>query len=149
MLRRILDHVRVPSIGHGLLPRWVTCALLYSLGRFTDAFVACNAKVLTVYERQTRLSRNFLEGARKKRMSYTPRGLYEAWRDLDAARKVYFGTLVGLAISVRAACLSIVLAALIQVVYSRHHTVLWFTSISCVVRLLWNAGRFPQVPPRG
>ena len=46
------------------------------------------------------MTRNFLEGVRKKRISYTPRGLLEAWLDLDAARKVYLGTLVGLTISV-------------------------------------------------
>lgn len=62
-------------------------------------FQACNAKVLTAYESQRRLTRNFLEGARKKRVTYTPQGLYEAWRGIDAARKVYLGTLIGLAIS--------------------------------------------------
>jgi hypothetical protein len=46
------------------------------------------------------MTRNFLEGARRKRISYTPLGLYEAWRDLDAAKKVYFGTLVGLVVTV-------------------------------------------------
>jgi hypothetical protein len=46
------------------------------------------------------MTRNFLEGARRKRISYTPLGLYEAWRDLNAAKKVYFGTLVGLVLSV-------------------------------------------------
>jgi hypothetical protein len=46
------------------------------------------------------MTRNFLEGARRKRVSYTPRGLYEEWRDLDAARKVYLGTYVGLVVSV-------------------------------------------------
>ncbi|EUC39131.1 hypothetical protein COCCADRAFT_31859 [Bipolaris zeicola 26-R-13] len=75
---------------------WIMSVFLPSGMAF---FQACNAKVLTVYERQNRLTRNFLEGARKKRISYTPRGLYEAWRDLDAAKKVYFGTLAGLAIS--------------------------------------------------
>ena len=66
----------------------------------TKSFLACNAKVLTAYESQRRMTRNFLEGARRKRISYTPLGLYEAWRDLDAAKKVYFGTLVGLVLSV-------------------------------------------------
>jgi hypothetical protein len=56
--------------------------------------------VLTAYESQRRMTRNFLEGARRKRISYTPLGLYQAWRDLDAAKKVYFGTLAGLVLSV-------------------------------------------------
>ena len=50
------------------------------------------------------MTRNFLEGARRKRISYTPRGLIEAWFDLDAAKKVYIGTLVGLTISVCILC---------------------------------------------
>lgn len=62
---------------------------------------ACNAKVLTAYESQRRLARNFLEGSRKKRVSFTPRGLYEAWIDLSAAQQVYVTTLVGLVVSVR------------------------------------------------
>lgn len=55
---------------------------------------------MTAYETQTRLTRNFLEGARRKRISYTPRGLWEAWCSLDAAMRVYIGTLVGLVTSV-------------------------------------------------
>jgi len=55
--------------------------------------------VLTAYESQNRLRRNFLEGARKKRISYTPKGLWEAWLSLDAACKVYVGTIAGLVIS--------------------------------------------------
>jgi hypothetical protein len=62
---------------------------------------ACNARVLTAYESQRRLTRNFLEGARRKRLSYTPRGLWDAWIELDAAKKVYVGTVLGLIISVR------------------------------------------------
>ncbi|KAI4618142.1 uncharacterized protein J4E87_008152 [Alternaria ethzedia] len=75
---------------------WIMSVFLPSGMAF---FQACNAKVLTAYESQRRMTRNFLEGARKKRMSYTPLGLLEAWRDLDAAKKVYFGTLVGLVLS--------------------------------------------------
>ncbi|CAO2652563.1 Nn.00g008460.m01.CDS01 [Neocucurbitaria sp. VM-36] len=71
---------------------WIMSVFLPSGMAF---FQACNAKVLTAYESQRRLRRNFLEGARKKRVSYTPRGLYDAWRGLDAARKVYLGTLIG------------------------------------------------------
>jgi len=63
-------------------------------------FQACNAKVLTAYESQRRMTRNFLEGSRKKNISYAPRGLYQAWTDLDAAGQVYFWTLVGLVLSV-------------------------------------------------
>ncbi|KAF2828040.1 hypothetical protein CC86DRAFT_203503 [Ophiobolus disseminans] len=63
-------------------------------------FQACNARVLTAYESQRRLERNFLEGARKKRLSYTPRGLWEAWTDLDAAMKVYVGSIAGIVISI-------------------------------------------------
>jgi hypothetical protein len=55
--------------------------------------------VLTAYESQRRLTRNFLEGSRKKRIYYTPRGLFEAWRRLDAAKQVYLGTILGLVIS--------------------------------------------------
>ena len=62
---------------------------------------ACNARVLTAYESQRRMTRNFLEGARKERMSYTPAGLCRAWKNLDAASKVYVLTLMGLIISVR------------------------------------------------
>ncbi|KAF2024142.1 hypothetical protein EK21DRAFT_79323 [Setomelanomma holmii] len=62
-------------------------------------FQACNAKVLTAYESQRRLRRNFLEGARKKRLSYTLKGFWEAWVDLDAARKVYVGSICGMIIS--------------------------------------------------
>ncbi|OAG18441.1 hypothetical protein CC77DRAFT_190843 [Alternaria alternata] len=75
---------------------WIMSVFLPSGMAF---FQACNAKVLTAYESQRRMTRNFLEGARRKRISYTPLGLYEAWRDLDAAKKVYFGTLVGLVLS--------------------------------------------------
>lgn len=75
---------------------WIMSVFLPSGMAF---FQACNAKVLTAYESQRRLTRNFLEGARKKRVEFTPQGLYEAWRGIDAARKVYFGTLVGLAVS--------------------------------------------------
>jgi hypothetical protein len=56
--------------------------------------------VLTAYESQRRLTRNYLEGARRKRLSYTPMGLWEAWTDLDAAMKVYVGSIVGFAVSV-------------------------------------------------
>ncbi|KAH9872408.1 hypothetical protein IAQ61_005243 [Plenodomus lingam] len=63
-------------------------------------FQACNAKVLTAYESQRRLTRNFLEGSRKKHLSYTPRGLYQAWMGLDVTRQVYIATLVGLIVSV-------------------------------------------------
>lgn len=63
-------------------------------------FQACNAKVLNTYESQRRMTRNFLEGSRKKNTSYTPRGLYHAWMELDAAGQVYCWTLVGLVLSV-------------------------------------------------
>lgn len=56
--------------------------------------------MLTAYESQRRLTRNYLEGARKKRLSYTPMGLWEAWTDLDAAMKVYVGSIIGFAVSV-------------------------------------------------
>jgi hypothetical protein len=41
-----------------------------------------------------------LEGARKRRLTYTPSGLWQAWKDLDAATKVYIGSVVGFMISV-------------------------------------------------
>ncbi|KAF1927138.1 uncharacterized protein M421DRAFT_182368 [Didymella exigua CBS 183.55] len=62
-------------------------------------FQACNARVLTAYESQRRMTRNFLEGARKERMSFTPAGLCRAWMHLDAASKIYVLTLMGLIIS--------------------------------------------------
>ncbi|KAF2995234.1 hypothetical protein E8E13_002637 [Curvularia kusanoi] len=62
-------------------------------------FQACNARVLTAYESQRRMARNFLEGARKERISYTPAGLWRAWINLNAAIKVYVLTLVGLIVS--------------------------------------------------
>ncbi|KAH7080873.1 hypothetical protein FB567DRAFT_114530 [Paraphoma chrysanthemicola] len=62
-------------------------------------FQACNARVLSAYESQLRLRRDFLEGARKKRFSYTFKGLWEAWLDLDAAMKVYVGSVAGLVLS--------------------------------------------------
>lgn len=55
---------------------------------------------MKAYESQRRLQKDFLAGARKKRISYTPRGLVEAWMDLDAAAKVYAGTCIGLVTSV-------------------------------------------------
>ena len=61
---------------------------------------ACNARVLRAYEVQRRLQKDFLAGARKKRLSYTPRGLFEAWLALDASAKVRLGTCVGLVLSV-------------------------------------------------
>jgi hypothetical protein len=62
--------------------------------------VVCNARVLTAYESQRRLRRNYLEGARKKRLTYTLSGLWQAWKDLDAAMKVYVGSIVGFVITV-------------------------------------------------
>ncbi|ORY05914.1 hypothetical protein BCR34DRAFT_42185 [Clohesyomyces aquaticus] len=75
---------------------WIMSVFLPSGMAF---FQACNARVLTAYESQKRLRRNFLEGARKKRLQWTPRGLWEAWIELDAASKVYMGTVVGLVLS--------------------------------------------------
>lgn len=60
----------------------------------------CNARVLTAYESQRRLTRNYLEGARRRRLQYTPSGLWQAWGDLDAAKKVYVGSIAGFVISV-------------------------------------------------
>ncbi|CAI6336552.1 unnamed protein product [Periconia digitata] len=62
-------------------------------------FQSCNARVLKVYEVQRRLQKDFLAGARKKRLTYTPRGLFEAWLDLDASAKVRVATVVGLILS--------------------------------------------------
>jgi hypothetical protein len=62
--------------------------------------LVCNARVLTAYESQRRLRRNYLEGARKKRLTYTPSGLWQAWKDLDAATKVYVGSIIGFVITV-------------------------------------------------
>jgi hypothetical protein len=56
--------------------------------------------VLTAYESQRRLRRNYLEGARKRRLTYTPSGLWQAWKDLDTATKVYIGSVMGFMISV-------------------------------------------------
>ncbi|KAF2715554.1 hypothetical protein K504DRAFT_397003, partial [Pleomassaria siparia CBS 279.74] len=85
---------------NGLFPCWVEFWVMsVFLPSGMAFFQACNARVLTIYESQNRLQRNFLEGARKKRISYTPRGLWAVWRDLNAASKVYVGTVVGLVIS--------------------------------------------------
>jgi hypothetical protein len=46
------------------------------------------------------MTRNFLEGARKERLAFTPPGLWRAWQRLDAASKVYVLTVMGLIISV-------------------------------------------------
>jgi hypothetical protein len=46
------------------------------------------------------MTRNFLEGARKERIQYTPTGLWKAWINLSAATKVYMLTVVGLIVSV-------------------------------------------------
>ncbi|KAF2683678.1 hypothetical protein K458DRAFT_339737 [Lentithecium fluviatile CBS 122367] len=75
---------------------WIMSVFLPSGMAF---FQACNARVLKAYESQRRLQKDFLAGARKKRLSYTPCGLFEAWMDLDAAAKVYVGTCVGLVLS--------------------------------------------------
>jgi hypothetical protein len=65
-----------------------------------NIFAVCNARVLAAYESQRRLTRNYLEGARKRRLSYTPQGLWQAWKDLDATSKVYIGSIAGFVISV-------------------------------------------------
>ncbi|OCK75297.1 hypothetical protein K432DRAFT_409153 [Lepidopterella palustris CBS 459.81] len=62
-------------------------------------FQAANARLLKYYESQERLARNYIEGARKKRVTFTIKGLFEAWTRLDAAAKVYVGTLLGLVVS--------------------------------------------------
>ncbi|KAF9734912.1 hypothetical protein PMIN06_008320 [Paraphaeosphaeria minitans] len=62
-------------------------------------FQACNARILTAYESQRRMKKDLLAGARKKRLTWTPNGLLEAWLNLDAAAKVYVGTVIGLVIS--------------------------------------------------
>ncbi|KZM20362.1 hypothetical protein ST47_g8523 [Ascochyta rabiei] len=100
MLHVYLTLVLLAYPWNGLYPCsaefWVMSVFLPSGMAF---FQACNARVLTAYESQRRMTRNFLEGARKQRTSYTPAGLCRAWRDLDAASKVYFLTLVGLILS--------------------------------------------------
>ncbi|KAF1952118.1 hypothetical protein CC80DRAFT_180269 [Byssothecium circinans] len=62
-------------------------------------FQSCNARVLKAYESQRRMKKDFLAGARKQRIAYTPRGLLEAWLALDAAAKVNYGTCMLLLIS--------------------------------------------------
>ncbi|KAF2735627.1 hypothetical protein EJ04DRAFT_575954 [Polyplosphaeria fusca] len=75
---------------------WIMSVFLPSGMAF---FQACNARVLSAYESQRRLQRNFLEGARKTRLSFSPRGLWQAWTDLSAATQVLVGTVVGLFLS--------------------------------------------------
>ncbi|PSN74900.1 hypothetical protein BS50DRAFT_540537 [Corynespora cassiicola Philippines] len=100
MLHIYLTIVLLVYPWNGLFPCsaefWIMSVFLPSGMAF---FQACNARVLKAFDSQRRLQRNFLEGARKKRLSLTPRGLLEAWLDLDAAAKVYVGTIVGLIIS--------------------------------------------------
>ncbi|KAF2492512.1 hypothetical protein BU16DRAFT_564963 [Lophium mytilinum] len=62
-------------------------------------FQAANARLLKYYESQARLARNYTEGARKKRVIWSPKGLLEAYLRLDAAAKTYVGIILGLAIS--------------------------------------------------
>ncbi|KAF2815611.1 uncharacterized protein BDZ99DRAFT_457588 [Mytilinidion resinicola] len=62
-------------------------------------FQAANARLLKYYESQERLARNYTEGARKKRITWTPKGILEAYLRLDAAAKTYAWIVVGLAIS--------------------------------------------------
>ncbi|KAF1998435.1 hypothetical protein P154DRAFT_578018 [Amniculicola lignicola CBS 123094] len=75
---------------------WIMSVFLPSGMAF---FQACNARVLKAYESQRRLKTDFLAGARKKRFSFTPRGLWDAWLQIDASMKVFVGTIVGLVIS--------------------------------------------------
>jgi hypothetical protein len=75
------------------------------------------------------MTRNFLEGARRKRVSYTPRGFYEAWRDLGAARKVYLGTYVGLITSVSMTLDTSMDVVLTTTVPSCNHAILRVTSL--------------------
>jgi hypothetical protein len=82
------------------------------------------------------MTRNFLEGARKKRVSYTPRGLYEAWRDLDAARKVYLGTMIGLVISVSESWITS-MTVLITTVASCHYAIFRITPLPRGLWILW------------
>ncbi|KAF2008918.1 hypothetical protein BU24DRAFT_497519 [Aaosphaeria arxii CBS 175.79] len=82
---------------------WPCAAEFWVMSIFLPAgmalFQACNARVLKAYESQSRLQTNFLASARRKRFSCTPRGLYDAWLGLDAAAKVYFGSVLGLLIT--------------------------------------------------
>jgi hypothetical protein len=82
------------------------------------------------------MTRNFLEGARKKRVSYTPRGLYEAWWDLDAARKVYLGTMIGLVISVSESWITS-MTVLTTAVASCHHAIFRITPLPRGLWILW------------
>ncbi|KAJ4402687.1 hypothetical protein N0V91_007062 [Didymella pomorum] len=100
MLHVYLTLVLLAYPWNGLYPCsaefWVMSVFLPSGMAF---FQACNARVLTAYESQRRMTRNFLEGARKERLNFTPSGLWRAWQRLDAASKVYVLTVMGLIIS--------------------------------------------------
>lgn len=97
VLSRVLDHVCLLAIRHGSISRSVKRRDHFD---FYLRVAVCNARVLTAYESQRRLTRNYLEGARRRRLQYTPSGLWQAWTDLDAARKVYVGSIAGFVISV-------------------------------------------------
>ncbi|KAF2749290.1 hypothetical protein M011DRAFT_465727 [Sporormia fimetaria CBS 119925] len=85
---------------NGLFPCW---AEYWVMSIFLPCgmalFQACNARVLKAYESQRRLKRDFVEGARKKRLVLTPRGLFEAAATADVTTKVYIGTVCGLVFS--------------------------------------------------
>lgn len=79
------------------------------------------------------MKKDFLAGARKKRLSYTPRGLLEAWWDLDASAKVYVGTIIGLVISVRLCSWNF-------------HLVTLLTVTSCFLPLVFSSARDASTP---
>lgn len=94
------------------------------------------------------MKKDFLAGARKKRVSWTPKGLFEAWLDLDAAAKVYVGTVVGLIVSVRTYTFwrSWVVLVLTATVDSSNRTLLRIQTISCLVWHFWSHCRLTRMP---
>lgn len=118
---------------------------------FVNVVSACNARVLKAYESQRRLRVNFLEVAQKKRLSVTPKGLYEAWLDLDATAKVYVGTVVGLIVSVSGPVAQPrYRAPLMDAGDTDHYCFLRIEKISCFLWILWcGRGRNPMSPRSG
>lgn len=94
------------------------------------------------------MTRNFLEGARKERLNFTPSGLWRAWQRLDAASKVYVLTVMGLIISVSHLNTSSADLHLTLTVRTSALPLLWLTPIPCLLWLLWDSGRVHGVSQR-
>lgn len=94
------------------------------------------------------MKQDFLAGARKKRLMYTPKGLMDAWFGLDASAKVYVGTIVGLIISVCTYHRVNFGYPLTRLVAACGRIVLWLKAIPRIVRFFRPSRRPTRMPPR-